>query len=317
MKKLLSVMLLVSFVLCMSCGCGEEAEYYNVTVTGETLDLKEPIQPQYRAGEVVEIRCNTLHDASIYVFVNGEKIPRRDVDLDYWSYQFIMPAQDITIYLTMDRFYGRDTYEMKELCRWGDYVDIDLERVSVKMTDYSDPNSLIVNQYSSKKADLDSFQAILEQRLIKVERNVDTMVRSEYRFHYAGERHYELRFYGAIFIPEEELQTFGFHDPSYALPTIETPDLVTYSFQYDGLSSDIKKYGDDSFSMQYTRIDEAEFVPYEGPAIDSAPEIYLDSRYGKINLLTPTVFEMNGNYYRVVTKIESWAYTYFNLHCSE
>ena len=108
-------------------------------------------------------------------------------------------------------------------------------------------------------------------------------------------------------------QAFKFEDENYCLPTIEDPDLVTYSFIYDGLSSDVKKSDDDSFSITYFNINSVEFVPYNGAEIDFDATFYLDSRYGKINLLTPTVFELNGTYYQIVSGEEYWAYNYCQL----
>ena len=102
-------------------------------------------------------------------------------------------------------------------------------------------------------------------------------------------------------------------DENYLLPTIENPDFVTYSFRYDGYSSDVKSYDDEGFAIRYFQISSVEFVPYEGESIDTASPFYLDSRYGKINLISPTVFELNGEYYEIVSNAQYWAYTYCRL----
>ena len=95
------------------------------------------------------------------------------------------------------------------------------------------------------------------------------------------------------------------------MPTIDEPDLITYSFKYDGRSSDIKRYDDESFSIDYFSIGSVEFIPYEGEPIETNSPYYLDSGYGKINLLNSTVFELNGEYYEIISGAENWAYK----HC--
>ena len=40
---------------------------------------------------------------------------------------------------------------------------------------------------------------------------------------------------------------------------------------------------------------------------------YIDSDYGRINLIDETLFEMNGVYYEIVKEAMYWAYNYCEL----
>ena len=40
---------------------------------------------------------------------------------------------------------------------------------------------------------------------------------------------------------------------------------------------------------------------------------YIDSRYGKIGLITANIFELKGKYYKIVDGVDYWAYNYCQL----
>jgi hypothetical protein len=60
-------------------------------------------------------------------------------------------------------------------------------------------------------------------------------------------------------------------------------------------------------------MDSVEFIPYTGEPIEATAEFYIDSGYGKINLLTPTYFELNGICYEIVYDNGYWVYDTLNL----
>jgi hypothetical protein len=190
-----------------------------------------------------------------------------------------------------------------------------------KTVNYSEKYSFIETRYSTRQLDIDNFKAIVEQRLIKVDNEIaaELPIGREYGFCYGREgnihRVEALEFNGEFFAWSDIMswQAFRFEDENYALPTIEDPELITYSFRYDGLSSDIRSYDDESFSQEFFRIGLVEFIPYIGEAIESGSPFYLDSRYGNIKLLSPTVFELNGDLYEIISGSEYWAYGYCNL----
>jgi len=329
MKKLLAVLLLASLCLCLLTGCnagGNEAgsgigNLYSVKVTGSKDSLMQPILPIYRAGTMVEIKAHSVTDTSLHVFVNGKEIPLSHCDSDYWGFEFVMPEENIIIHLTYDQFYGKEEYMFDELYAGLAHLKNEVTKVFLKTTDYAEKYSLIETKYSFKQEDIDAFQAIIAQKLLKADNGVASQATlgNEYGFYYNTDSHGEtievLKFNDQFFTWKDfsSWQAFAFEDENYILPTIAEPDLITYSFKYDGRSSDVKRYDNSSFSIGFFNIGSIEFVPYKGEDIESDSPFYLDSGYGKINLLSETVFELNGKYYEIVVGEEYWAYQYCRL----
>jgi len=321
MKKIAAMLLLVFLALCLLVGCNLTEKYYSVNVTGSKDSLIYPLSPSYKAGSVVRIKAHPITDISLYVFVNGEQIPMSHFDSDYWGFEFVMPEENVTVHLTYDRFYGKDEYTLDELCSGLSHLESGFTTVSIKTIDYSEKYSLIETRYSSDPADIESFKEILGKRLVRADNNIASEARygREYGFYYNieshGERKEVLRFNDSFFTWNDfsSWQAFSFEDEQYALPAIENPDRITYSFKYDHQSSDVRKYDDESFSIDYFDIGEVEFIPYENEGLEANARFYLDSGYGRINLLTPTVFELNGDYYEIVFGEQYWAYSYCKL----
>ena len=318
MKKILAILLLISIILCLLVGCNGVGNYYGVKVTGDKDSLMQPIMPFYQSGTVVEIKAHPVTDVSLHVFVTGKEIPMSHYDSDYWGFEFVMPEENVTIHLTYDQFYGKDNYEFNDLNSLG-FMRNEVLKVSVKTTNYQEKYSFIETRYSSRQSDIDIFKAITQENLMKADNSIasNAIYGYEYAFFYNTESHGEridvLEFNDSFFTWNDfsSWQAFKFEDENYVLPTIEDPDLITYSFKYDGRSSDIKRYDDESFSIDYFSIGSVEFIPYEGEPIKANSPYYLDSGYGKINLLNSTVFELNGEYYEIISGAENWAYK----HC--
>ena len=318
MNKILAILLLISIILCLLVSCNGVGNYYGVKVTGDKDSLMQPIMPFYQSGTVVEIKAHPVTDVSLHVFVNGKEIPMSHYDSDYWGFEFVMPEENVTIHLTYDQFYGKDNYEFNDLHSLG-FMRNEVLKVSVKTTNYQEKYSFIETRYSSRQSDIDIFKAITQENLMKADNSIasNAIYGYEYAFFYntesQGERIDVLEFNDLFFTWNDfsSWQAFKFEDENYVLPTIDEPDLITYSFKYDGRSSDIKRYDDESFSIDYFSIGSVEFIPYEGEPIEANSPYYLDSGYGKINLLNSTVFELNGEYYEIISGAENWAYK----HC--
>ena len=328
----LVILFLITVICLNSCDISEitnELDVYRVTVTGEVEYLGQPILPFYKAGDTVEIKLSKIDDAELGVYVNNKKLSGVEYDKDYNLFEFEMPSEDITIHITFDSFYGRENYTFDELLYWVKNLDtgiggVPINGVSLTINDYSDETSFIEKRYSEKQEDIDSFKAITKQPLIKVDdaEPVDTAVFTTYTFYckdnpYTGDRVGELEFEDDFFSHFYNLtsfpQPFRFENSDYVLPTIEDPDYVTYSFRREPRIIYVKKYADESFSERYDDMTYVEFVKYEGTVPDIDPEFYFDTKCGRVNLLNSTIFELNGEYYEIVSGKSSWAYSKLHL----
>lgn len=312
MKKVFSLLLFFALTFSLLTGCGNGAfGFYKVTVTGWEDILAEPLKNTYRAGTVVQIKADSVTDLSVYVYVNGERIPVIDHDMNFWYYEFVMPEKDTTVHLTSDEFYGQDEYKFDDV-HWWLRSQKDVHKVSIRTENHEEEKGFIENRYSSKQTDIDNFKAIADQWLLRVDDDAtkDTTHSYTYTFYYTDRNSSSLYFNDAFshWNDFSSYATFRFKDPNYALPTIEDPDLITYSFPYGRKANHIKRYDTEYFTVNYTMDPLVEFVPYSGEEPDVAPTFYLDSDYGIINLLSPTLFELNGEYYEIVSGENHWAY---------
>ena len=324
MKRTLATILLISFCLSMLVGCNGFAGYYGVEVTGSTDSLMEPLKMFYRAGTVVKIKAYPVTDVTLHIYVNGEQIAMTHFDSDYWGYEFVMPEENVTVHLTYDSFYGQTDFTFADVFSTCD-LENNITKVSLKATDYSAAHPISEKRYSTNQADIDACLAIIENGLVLADSATlgEALTwRYEYEFYwldaYGRERWSTMTFYDNFFVWQtfSESRLFRIADENYQLPTIEHPDLVTYSFLYDGRSSDVKSYVDPTVAIRFFGISSVEFVPYipdRQLELVAEPEYYLDSRYGHINLYTATIFELDGTFYRIVSGEDYWAWNYCGL----
>ena len=252
-----------------------------------------------------------LLDASIYVYVNNQKLEKTRIESGRYQSSFIMPEEDVTVHITTDEFYGRDAVDFLELFYQLEFPKT-IIKVSTKTYRYTPSGSLIETRYSSKPEDIAKLLAIADQKVITASHN-DVVPCDEiifYDFYSApNESYYTFEICdGYLRLPYFNPIYFQFKDLDYTLPTIEDPDLVTYAFMYTRKNY-IKKYGDENFSQEYTGLGDIEFTLYEGEELDIEPEYYVESaEYGRINILTQTVFEFEGQYYEIISGGAGWAY---------
>lgn len=325
MKKSVSLILLVCIISALLSGCGVLDGIHSVTLTGATDEIEGIILPFYRAGSEVVIRTHKIFDGGLYVFVNGDEVRQEQDGSDHWVYRFTMPDEDVTVHITSDPFWGRENYTFDELLYWVKNLEegiggVPVNGVALTVNNYSEEASFIEKRYSEKQEDIEKIKAITNQPLVKVDHSDvgETDIFLTYTFFckdnpYMGDQVGDLEFDNGFFSYFYNLtsyaQPFRFEDPDYALPIIEDPDYVTYSFRREPRNIYIKKYSDDSFSERYDDLTCVEFVPYEGEPIDAVAEYYLDTSHGRIDLLTPTVFEIDGRLYEIVFGEKSWAYS--------
>ena len=311
MKRIASLLLIIATLLTLLSGCN--VGNYTVTVTGESMVLVEPLKSKYKAGETVDIELYKMDDAFTYAYLDGKKLGAREAENGkHWLYSFVMPEHDVTLHLTGDEFYGQDEIDFRRVF----FISIldRVESVSITRTQVGSKDSFVEHIYSTKAEDIAAFKAMTEEKLVKLDdysfptphlKEAYTFSSDDYSDDMILRDGHPTKSYdqGPTYI-------FAFKNEAYTAPTIENPDLVTYSFAYNGNEFTLKKHGDDSFSMQYGAFDMPEFVPYDEAPTDITPEYYLDGDYGRINLLSPTLFELGGRYYEIVKNAEEWVYNY-------
>ena len=298
-------------------------DMYSVEVTGSTDSLKERIPELIQAGSKVEIKANPVTDITLHVFINGEEVKMSHFDSDYWGFEFIMPEENITIHLTYDQFYGKNDYTFSELYYWVDSLK-NVDKVAIYNKDYT-YKSFSEIYYITKQSDIKCMIDILKQPLIKydsIESDgllYDNIIPIEFRttiIYYEGEYAYSLNFTNNMLYWNDfsTSQRFKFKDDNYVVPNaILEYESKTYKFEYDGLSSDVKKIDDDSFVERFFNINSIEFIEYDGGIPGVKPIYYIDSRYGKIELIDEHIFKLNEKYYKIATGTEYWAYNYCQL----
>lgn len=325
MKKSVSLILLVCIISALLSSCGVLDDIHSVTLTGATDEIEGIILPFYRAGSEVVIRTHKVYDGDIYVFVGDDEVRKEQDGSDHWVYRFTMPDEDVTVHITSDPFWGRENYTFDELLYWVKNLEegiggVPVNGVSLTVNNYADEASFIERRYSEKQEDIDKIKAIANQPLVKANDSDvgETEIFLIYTFYcndnpYTDDRVGDMAFDNGFFSHDYNLtsfpQLFRFEDAGYTLPEIDNPDIVTYSFKNQQGIDYVKKYSDDSFSERYDDLTYVEFVPYEGEPIDAVAEYYIDTSHGRIDLLTPTVFEIDGKLYEIVFGEKSWAYS--------
>lgn len=323
MKKTLALLLLIAVCFSLLTACSGIGGFYRVEVTGTQDSLAEPLKSFYKAGTTVKIKANSVLDASLHVFVNDKEIQESiDHSTNRRIFEFVMPEEDVTVHLTYDKFYGRDEFGFDEVGGELYCSDEKITKVAIKTTDIEDESSFTVTKYSSNQEDIDKLKSIFNLRLKKVDDSAfeGKTYRKEIIFYYEDE--YGEEFSESLtllcngeffkFAGPSYYQAFGFNDERFVLPTIENPDSVTYSLQSHSFV-DVRRHDYEADPRKYHINSSVEFIVYNGAAIDIEPMVYLDSNYGEINLLTSTVFELNGIYYEVVSGKEHWAFDALGL----
>ena len=312
MKHIASLLLIIATLLTLLSGCNA-GDYYTVTVTGEHVTLVKPLKSKYNAGETVDIELYKMDDAFTYAYLDGKKLGAREAENGkHWLYSFVMPEHDVTLHLTGDEFYGQDEIDFRSAF----FISIldRVDSVSITRTQVGSKDSFVEHIYSTKPEDIAAFKAMTEEKLVKLDDySVPTPHLKELYTFSSGD------YYDDIILRDGHptksydqgpAYIFAFKNEAYTAPTIEDPDLVTYSFADNRNEFTLKKHGDESFSMQYGAFYIPEFVLCDEAPTDITPEYYLDGDYGRINLISPTLFELGGRYYEIVKNAEDWVYNY-------
>ena len=287
---------------------------YPVTVKGLTEFLVEPLEKEYKAGTEVVVKVHPITDVGIYVFMNNTKVPKVNFDSDYWEYQFVMPECATTIAITTDRFYGKTEANFSDLYSWVPGLSVDnVDKIVVTYNKNVGGLCFIRIETSIDFEDKTNFLAILNEKLeiYKPDTEINVSSSTSITF-YSNNRQYGIGFKDNLLFWSDgdfgPTKYFKIKKDGFNIPLIENLESVCFRFEYDGLSSDIKKLSDDSFVDRFYHINVITFIPYTGSETFGEAKYYLDSRYGKIELISEDIFKLNDEYYKILSGSEYWAY---------
>lgn len=218
----------------------------------------------------------------------------------------------------------KTSYSFEEIARDGivDFLESDVRKVSVRITSTTNKFELAENRYSTREEDISKFMTIKDQTFVIT----DNLPDFPYYYKYTFYKNVELESKGLILdfyqrTPSRDIAPVGFYDTTiytfqdegYVLPTIDNPEFVTYSFTDNDYRNKytVKKYNNDSVNWGYSpdSLECVEFIPYDGDPDEFDTRFYLDSPYGVIELLGPTLFKWERKYYRIVVGADRWVYT--------
>lgn len=323
MKKILSLILMVALLIPCFSSCKffdaltwdrivNSKDYYKVTTDGDDFFVRDSLKLYYKAGETVKVKVPSLTDVTMRVFVNGVEVPSSQWESNDGYYEFVMPAEDVTIFFTTDEYYGRDVYSFVELCYWIPSASGNLTKIVVKTTNEEVKDSFVENRYFTNPDAILKFDEILQDHvMIKADNSLARAEkqRSEIAFWLNGNNYFSMNFDGEYFVRYSFSSSQAFKFESFSMPSMDNPDSITYSFKRYLGNNYIRKYGDESIEIAYDHSELVEFVPYDGPLTGQDATYYLeDKEYGIINLISATVFELNGRYYEIVSGEKQWAY---------
>ena len=315
MRRTIFLFLVIVAAITLLAGCSV-GKRYTITVTGESDVLAEPLKKKYSAGSTVNVKIYKLCDAYTYAHLDSERLSAGESeDGSCWTYSFVMPERDVTLHLTSDRFYGREEIDFSEIFRLSHPNEVD--RVSITRYRMDSPAAFVEHLYSTKPEESAALKAMTETKLMRLDTPsvvYSACVREEYTFGFTLAHGYfsdTVRLYDGhptLSYDQGPMYVFAFKDETFTAPTIEDPDLVTYSFP-TGVSGTLKGYGDNGFSWEcdYDSIN-VEFVLCDDQPQNITPEYYIDCQLGRINLLSSTLFELDGKYYEIVHNADEWVF---------
>lgn len=166
---------IITLYHCTRCGYGDRSEY----LTGEgkfSINIVEGAEYVLDCDEwsydnmVVTLKTRAVTDAELKVVANGAPLPRTKTEFEYWSYVFIMPAEDVDISITIAEenedypyFSSLATYET-----WLTTINIDeVEYVSIMPEDLTAPENILLGERNANDKAIASFLSALKNRKLR------------------------------------------------------------------------------------------------------------------------------------------------------
>ena len=320
MRKLFANLILILFLFTIT-GCANsfnnpnpDGKNYNLFLIDDNDVICNEFNKEYQSGTKITFESSVVYDASYSVYLNNKKIQPIKTENRTHYYEFTMPNQDVVIYTSFNHQPLKKQYSFSDLYDWTKSLsNVKNVAVYIKNDSFKEFSKVY---YISNKTDVNKLIDVLDQSLVmqfyheEISKDPNLVIKYN-----TDSNSYSLKFIDNILIYEENNRTeyYKIKNEQYEIiqKFIFESHEITYKFEYNGKSSDIKKVNGDSFVKKFNKINAVEFIKYSGVEFSTVDaEYYIDSVYGKIELITKDIFRLNGNYFQIIDGNIFWPVQY-------
>ncbi|MCH5172417.1 MAG: hypothetical protein J1F31_06295 [Erysipelotrichales bacterium] len=323
MKKILMFLLIVMSSFCLfSCenipvhDLLKDIPSYNLSV--EFSDnyffsslISCPKSGSYKAGTILEVRSGIIYDADIYVYLNNSMIDKIDENQE-WIYRFKMPDKESSLYITMDRFFGKSEYTFQYLFNWSNniYEETDITKIRYESEDSGESSDILIDViYTEDRDDISLFYDLLQEPLVRYNGELKKEEQQTSITYYINNYAYELTIINNNIVYWWDFSSaayFTFKNEQYEIPNISNASMECHTFSKQlrqlGRFADVY-YQDENEEWvnrgTFMQVFSFEFIEY----FDNLPNYYayIDTKdYDKIYVCSDTLFEYNNQAYEII-----------------
>ena len=290
---------IITLYHCTRCGCGDRSEY----LTGEgkfSINIVEGAEYVLDCDEwsydnmVVTLKTRAVTDAELKVVANGAPLPRTKTEFEYWSYVFIMPAEDVDISITIAEE-NEDYPYFSSLAKFEPWLDAlsaeNVTKLRVITEKLGAPvGSLRNNQSNLNSIVISSFLSTLKNK---------SLIKTSYE---SIENAEELRTVELI-MSDGTVHSFSLYDDVYYLIDGVAYEMKTYptllgyagnAYSYSFVTDETADVCDATTNEKVGEISIGglEFIEYNYDPPDEAPRYRIETEFGVIYVYSAGIFSL-------------------------
>lgn len=290
---------IITLYQCTRCGCGDRSEY----LTGEgkfSINIVEGAEYVLDCDEwsydnmVVTLKTRAVTDAELKVVANGAPLPRTKTEFEYWSYVFIMPAEDVDISITIAEE-NEDYPYFSSLAKFEPWLDAlsaeNVTKLRVITEKLGAPvGSLRNNQSNLNSIVISSFLSTLKNK---------SLIKTSYE---SIENAEELRTVELI-MSDGTVHSFSLYDDVYYLIDGVAYEMKTYptligyagnAYSYSFVTDETADVCDATTNEKVGEISIGglEFIEYNYDPPDEAPRYRIETEFGVIYVYSAGIFSL-------------------------
>lgn len=294
----------VSWSIINANGQKADDKEYNLHISGETNVLITELKGKYRQGEVVEIATSVICDADLYIYLNGERIRQTSADAPYWTYCFTMPARDSELFFDIT---STQYLMLNAVCPF--LVSTDVNKIT--QIRIENGNETVVDgvlkeiRYWDSDADIeDIFNQLAEMTMVEIPRNMAQI---------AGAGYKKISIFtedGVHEIVAGDGCIIAFDGKYYRMGQLSgSSDVPVYnSFVTHSKNVNVCRKSDGSTVGEFSDLGKLEFCEYNGSIDGYSQQYYLDTVFGRLDIISNNMFGMaKGNgivYYQITGDVD-------------